>query len=245
MEAGFVGQARFWADSVKSLYRSVVRMYSRALPERLLPAFSDLNAEADEFMKSEAKRLGALSIFAEDDGSGVWEQAHDDAVAWYTTMQGIRQGTINLHAVGLRHLFEQQLFDFGFYARLFERRRADYARDKEALEQNGIVVSEFKCWKDLEELRLLANAVKHAEGSAAENLRKIRPQLFIAPFAEEAGTAELASFLKAPVIRQPLAGDDLYVRESDISRYSAAVEGFWDQVSERLIEMHEEHMRHQ
>lgn len=245
MEASFVGQARFWADSVKSLYLPIVSMYARALPERLLPAFSRLNAEADEFMKSEVKRLGALSIFAEDDGSGIWEQAHDNSVAWYTTMQGIRQGTINLHVVGLRHLFEQQLFDFCFHARLFERRRADYARDKEALEQNGIVVCEFECWKDLEELRLLANAVKHAEGSAAENLRKIRPQLFIAPFMEDVGMAELASFLKAPIVRQPMAGDDLYVRESDIARYSAAIERFWSQVSERLMAMHEEHIRHQ
>ena len=42
----------------------------------------------------------------------------------------------------------------------------------------GISIEEFRSWNDLEELRLVCNAVKHAEGGSAKALEKIRPDLF-------------------------------------------------------------------
>jgi hypothetical protein len=42
-------------------------------------------------------------------------------------------------------------------------------------------VTTFTSWLRIDELRHLANCVKHAEGNSCEQLRKIRPDLFEKP----------------------------------------------------------------
>lgn len=229
---GFQGQALFWAGAVKTLYVPTVRLFAAVLPERLLPPFKDLSAEADRLAEAEFKRLGSLPGFFEDDGSGIAEHAHDNALTWYLTMKGVRQGVLNLHAVGLRHLFEQQLFDMCFYVGLSNRRRADYGKDIQSFRENGIIAEHFACWKDLEELRFLANAVKHAEGAGVDSLREMRPALLVDPAMKD-----FEDLGKSLTVRQPLAGDDLYVQEADIARYAVAIEGFWAEVSDKLSAM--------
>lgn len=231
-ESGFQGQANFWADAVKTLYVPTVRLFAAALSERLLPPFKELRPEADRLEEAEFKRLGSLPSFFEDDGSAIAEHAHDNAFTWYLTMKGVRQGVLNLHAVGLRHLFEQQLFDMCFYVGLSDRRRADYGKDIQSFRENGIPAEDFACWKDLEELRFLANAVKHAEGAGVNSLREMRPDLFVNPEMKD-----FEDLGKSLIVRQPLAGDDLYVQEADIARYAVAVEGFWAEVSNKLSAM--------
>ena len=41
-----------------------------------------------------------------------------------------------------------------------------------------IKVKTFGSWAEIDELRNLANAVKHAEGKSAECLRSLRPEIF-------------------------------------------------------------------
>jgi hypothetical protein len=44
-----------------------------------------------------------------------------------------------------------------------------------------IDLTQFGSWDVIQEMRLLANATKHGEGGSAEELRKIRPELFQHP----------------------------------------------------------------
>ena len=102
---GFQRNELFWARSVKALYGPVVQYFSRALPERLLPPFSNLASEAERFAEAEFQRLGALPALYETDGSELAELANDNGVSWYASMAAVRQSVVNLHTVGLRHLF--------------------------------------------------------------------------------------------------------------------------------------------
>jgi hypothetical protein len=70
-------------------------------------------------------------------------------------------------------------------------------------------------WSTIDELRLVANATKHAEGRSAEQLREKRPELFRYPPMGE-------MFLgNAPrPITQPLAGEDFYVTPEIMEEYS-------------------------
>ena len=46
------------------------------------------------------------------------------------------------------------------------------------------------------------------------------------------------SSLNRPVpVLQPLAGEDIYLREGDVEKYAATIENFWNEVSERLEQM--------
>ena len=228
----FQGSELFWAHSVKSLYVPTIRYFSKALSDRLLPVFNNLAEEAGRFEHEEYQRLGALPAFYESDGSELAERAHDNAVFWYSSMAAVKQSVINLYAVGLRHLFEQQLFDLVRHVPLASKDDADYKKDLEALCKNGVDVERFGSWQMLEELRLICNAVKHAEGSGTSQLRSLRPDLFVYPTM-----AGLSLFSRSVSVLQPLAGEDIYLREADIEKYALAIENFWDEVSQRLEQM--------
>ena len=229
---GFQGSAQFWAESVKHLYVSSFRYFAAALSQRLLPPFSNLEAEAEQFAENEYARLGTVPSLQESDAADVADLANDNAVTWYISMAAVRQSVINLHAVGLRHLFEQQVFDLVLHVPLRAAATADIIKDLQALRDNGIHANEFESWQTLEELRLVCNVVKHAEGGAATRLRAIRPDLFVNP-----SVANLPFLTRPGSVFQPLAGEDIYVREADIERYADAVKSFWEQVSQALEQM--------
>ena len=71
-------------------------------------------------------------------------------------------------------------------------------------------------WSKIDELRLAANAVKHAEGSAAQRLRQVRPELFQHPLVRHLMPDMSTSVLP---VRTPLAGDNLYMTEDLFDEY--------------------------
>jgi hypothetical protein len=78
-------------------------------------------------------------------------------------------------------------------------------------------------WPVLNELRLVANSVKHAEGGSADELRKLRPDLFQHP----AVPSELQRILPPGPIHLPMMGEDLFVSPEDLQRYKDALANFW------------------
>jgi hypothetical protein len=101
------------------------------------------------------------------DLSGFAEDGNDYAIAWYLMMRSLRQTMLNLLATGLYHLAEQQLAmlcrDGGFtmpaprdtklegVARWYQQ---NLRLDLEGLQEYAL----------LDELRLVANTVKHGKG---------------------------------------------------------------------------------
>ena len=67
----------------------------------------------------------------------------------------------------------------------------------------------------------VANVTKHAEGNSADQLRKLRPDLFTYP-----------TFRKLPpwgvmVVRRPIAGEGIFVTEDEFKSFASAVRDFW------------------
>jgi hypothetical protein len=152
----------------------------------LLPAFGNLEEEAERRSEEEYERLASQPAPDEVDMMALAEEAMDASVAHYQMMSGLRQGLQTMFAAALYHLYEQQVMlfhrlevlDFGEKddAALFR-----HSVFRERLLRLGIDVKPFACWPLIEELRLVANTVKHAEGNSAVDLRSCRPELFIAP----------------------------------------------------------------
>ena len=85
-------------------------------------------------------------------------------------------------------------------------------------------------------LRTAANAIKHGTGPAGDELAKLRPDLF--------GSSDLLQIEVAPVpdfIYIPLAGEDIYVSEHDLSEWCDAAIAFWEELSAIL----DDHQRRQ
>lgn len=159
------------------------------------------------------------------------QEAQDAGGVYFGTIYAIRQSTLNLFAVGLFHLVEQQLADL-CGDDCFEVKPPGDTRVSDVakwyLKHFGLKFESLPDWATIDELRLVANAVKHADGSAADQLRHVRPELLEAP-----GLRGMfpAGFGVDSSIRLPLAGHDLYVSEEVFRGYSEAANSFFESIA--------------
>jgi hypothetical protein len=180
---------------------------------------------ADEAYEQMGSRPGGGDF--DRDGSEDAEAATERGVLYYEMMTGMRQATINLHAAGLFHLLEQQLgnlvskilYEDDEFPKSNIHAYARWYRDN-----LGLDLEKLPQWSKIDELRLVANAVKHAKGDSEAELRPLRPDLFEHPIRKEMGLSGLP-FRQEP-LRLPLAGDGLFVTEEVFAEYATVVYDF-------------------
>ena len=145
------------------------------------------------------------------------DQATNEGIEHYQLMHGLRQGMINLVAVALYHLFEQQLKD--------AFRLKDDSEIKKLLTD---LVDQGLCSgaveKKIKELREVANTVKHGKGRAYEQLYEWCPDMFVNPLLRE---FSLILTSDPPYDLQPLIGEGLYVRLEHLREYRDHLKEFW------------------
>jgi len=227
---------RFWTGYFDTVFVPQIRELVDTLGDRLLPAFDNLEAAAERKSDEEYERLGSLPASEDVDMADLAEKTMDAGVAHYQMMSGLRQGLQNMFAAALYHLYEQQVMLFHRREVLDLREENDVALFKhsvflERLLRHGVDVKSLVSWPLIDELRLVANTVKHAEGDSASDLHSRRPELFIAP--QVADLPFLGSKAVARVF-QPVMGEDVYVSIDDIKRYAIAVEQFWSELSDAM-----------
>ena len=180
--------------------------------DRLLAGFRNRDVEAEEAAAQEWNRLMSRPGTGDEDPADAAEAAHEAGLELYAALWQLEQATRNLLAAGLYHLFEKHCEMY--HAKL---KRLGLKRIKFSL---------LPGWSKLNELRLVANVTKHAEGPSAVHLREERPDLFEDPAFHKLGVPGV-SFR----VSTPLAGEGLYVTEDDLVAYQRAVETFWEQVA--------------
>lgn len=164
-------------------------------------------------------------------GSNSW--FYDGVHFPYGLMIGIRQGIINLIAAVLYHAFEQQGMFFHRKNVLNYNEENDpklftIPKFKRRLQHLGIKIDDLASWQKIEELRLVANTVKHAEGGSSHKLRDIRSDLFKDPNMSD------ISMYSAPPIFQPLFGDGLYLSLMEIEDYRDHLVRFWQVLANEM-----------
>jgi hypothetical protein len=208
----------------EDLFRDVLRAFDN-LDERA-------NKRANEFF---CKYPGNEST----DPGDIADWANDQSLAWWETMFSLRQSMVNLLAAGLYHLTEQQLgalsHDCGY-----ERVRDTKLDVVKAwyMTNIGIDLATLRPWAKLQELRLVANSVKHAEGESAKTLRQLRPGLFQDPSLAQLRT-EIGErwFHRQEPLAAPLAGEGLFVTEDVLREYCAAAVALFEGIVE-FCEVH-------
>ena len=107
-----IPDARFWTDYFRQAIRELQGFRVGAL-EKVVPAFEGIGEDAERAIEAEYERLGSMTAYdAQIDMSDVADMAMEHRNTVYETMFGVRQGVLNLLAVGLCHLFEQQQMFF-------------------------------------------------------------------------------------------------------------------------------------
>ncbi len=139
---------------------------------------------------------------------------------------------MNCCALFLYHLYEQQVMLF-LRQELLPWREKDNRKlytHEEVRKRLGLAnvdITKFACWSKLEELRHLANAIKHGEGKSSEELLRIAPHLF-----EIGGRA--SGWPISGRVYTPLLGEDIFVNAAHIREYVGALKQYWMELGDTL-----------
>jgi hypothetical protein len=224
---GYYLAARIRVSSIPSL-----EMFSSAVSADVLAGFSDLEKRAEEVPDAEYKRL--ISSYSWDDSTSeeeLWEIAREKGLSFFLMMSDFRQATVNLLVVGLFHLFEQQLHHIatdGLFSGLPRLEDTMLSKTEDWYRKHlEIDFQSYPGWDVIaNELRLLANAIKHGEGNSAAKLRDLKPDLFRSPYASDDGILRMAKNFVPMKIGMPLNGENIYVPHELLRRYGESVLDF-------------------
>jgi len=148
----------------------------------------------------------------------------------------VKQILLNICATALYHLFEQQVLVILRKEILRPSKEnmislLKIKTFKDELLKGGVDIEKFSSWPILEELRLVSNSIKHAEGKSAEILRQRNHEIFINPILKK---YNIASTPTSNWLYMPLAGDDIYVQIQDLKKYHDAIRAFWNEYISQL-----------
>lgn len=224
----------FWCSYFRREFVPQLQAIVEVLEKRTLPAFSGIEQEAERVSAEAWDAFMSALGTGDEDPSEFAEATEQAAVSHYMLLDGIRQGMVNLFAAALYHAFEQQVM-------LFLRREVLDPREEnnpklfhlfefqKRLKVRGLDVTSLASWGKVDELRLVANTVKHAEGESAQKLHELRPDMF-----ERPQIAGIAFASRTPRVFQPLVGEDLYVSLDDVREYRDSVVNFWQELSDAM-----------
>jgi len=153
------------------------------------------------------------------------------------TMRDIRQGLINTFAVALYHRFEQHFSKF-FRVAVGDADISKVSRGAHEVAKTfaaiGLDPKGLPGWSVIDELRLIANCVKHAEGESCGKLRLNRRDLFVKPPWSGEADQDIHDSYVPPFIQEPLAGEGLYLTEKEFREKADAIKAFWSAFANEL-----------
>jgi hypothetical protein len=230
------------AHRIRRMVLPFVRVYGQWVEERIIPMSEQLQKMAEAVEQEAYDEMLSQPVGDEytGDGSEEAEAAHDIGLSFYEDISKMYQATLNLFSAGLFHVVEQQLADLTRDGAI--EKKASETQLKEVIEwyKTGfqLDLTQFPSWSVIEELKLVANSTKHAEGSAANQLRAKNPKLFQYPSLRKEFT-----FVHTP-LSLPLGGDGLYVTGDEFRNYHRAVVELFEWLTKYFEDQGEEYFPH-
>ena len=213
-----------------------IKQFDRMFSETVFPPFANPEAQAEKVAQAywDRKMSEPCGPDGPDEDPGdIADDAHQRSLDFYFTMTAMHYTVVNLFTAGVFHLFEQQV---GSLLEDWNGTRPKYAfNELEKLSFVGaggapdIAIKSAPMWPRLDELRLVANVVKHAEGDSADKLRAVNDSYFRLPAVR--GTDLEQHFSAERMLGEPLAGEGIYLTKSDYDAFVHAVIEFWDWVA--------------
>jgi hypothetical protein len=216
-----------WANTIRARFITGIERFMLFSCERI-PALID-TMHADE--GKEAARKGERRWLDETGGN----PEHAEDAMWLGVEAyldhvdetfPLEQSYRNLAAAGIYHLFEQQLALLvpNLHGGMVPggAKSSDFVQ---VFNTAGLNCPELT-GGPIQELRLLANAIKHGEGRSSEELRSLRPDLLERDWF---GDRKLD-----PKLEEPLAGQGIIIRMDQVRAYGAAIVAFWANLADQL-----------
>jgi len=229
MQIGLIWKQRSQRNYILATYRIV-----DAFLNRLVPTFATAEAEAEALTNELWKASRSRSYDSNGlDESDIAEAVQEAGGERYLNLKEMEQGILNCCALFLYDLFEQHLMHFhrqellGWLDRN-EIRLFTHDEVRRRFESHGLSVKSCASWPKLEELRHLANTLKHGEGKSSRELTELTPYLFTHPSLIDDGTHVKCQSHR---VYTPHLGDEIFVTAAHVRGYAEAIERFWLELS--------------
>jgi hypothetical protein len=152
----------FWDRIFNQNYIPQYEILQSTLKERLLPTFANIEKEAEEKTESEWERFGHENFPDHIDSSDIAEWAQDAGIDHYMNMRSMKQALVNMFAMTLYHVFEQQLMEFHrreilCFTKANDKKYFNQTCLISHLKESDVDIESFDSWKTINELRNLAN----------------------------------------------------------------------------------------
>ena len=153
----------------------------------------------------------------------------------YLLIDAMEYRTLCMWLSCLRQVWEQQIFR---YAEKEATKNSLLGLPKPKNSINGmkeyflkfdVSFGKMPCWSKIEELGLLVNVLKHAEGQSADKLRKLRPDYF--KIKNPIGIEDSLKCYNSALIERTLN-----ITNDDFEKYYNSLIEFWDRIPEHMIE---------
>lgn len=224
----------FWGRYFRTVYVPHLVRLVEELEQRLLPTFDAIGKESDARANAEWQHVMHMPGDSEKDPSVIAEHAFEAGLAHYNAMSDIRQSLLNIFATALFHAWEQQFLEF--FRREILHPSEDHDNNlfklsiaRERLKSAGVDIGKFSSWGKVDELRLLANTVKHADGYSTDELKIRRPDLFEHPNTKSLGLSSLEGTRR---IYTPLSGNEIFVTIGELKEYCLSLVTFWSELED-------------
>lgn len=207
------------------------KAYTDGFHDRLMTTFESIDEEANK--ASQAYWDSAMSLPAYEheyrDMGDFADGAMDAGIEVFENLSFVREQLIQISIAGLYHLWERTFKQFLIKGLKYYQYEDNVFKNIEkfsfldivdSLQQFDFDPSQQPYYRKLNELRLVANVVKHGTGKAFDDLTKTSPKLF------EKNEFNLGL---SPNI------DDLKLTPNHFMDYSYAIKEFWMLLPERMV----------
>jgi len=163
-----------------------------------------------------------------DAGEAISDLAYWEASDFHEMLSAMKWATMGLFSTGLYHLTEQYLVELPLAILRFHQ--GNDLQWKRSVQPNA-AIAWFKeeLGLDVNELRLVANVMKHAEGDSAQQLRQVNPSHFVYPALRAQGGRPSPMRLTTPIF-----GQGIYITADTFSKFHRASMSFWMDFADRL-----------
>jgi len=226
-------------DSLRSKFKEPYRLYIDTYTKRIALVFDNIEEEASQIADEHFREMGTYFPEYHDEGDFA-EDAWEKGLEHYEGLSLIRYNTKLMWISTMYQFWEQQVRKFLFEEisrthKMYDKKNNEITfksfctrginEIKEAFLKFDYNLETLTIWSDIDELRLLANVIKHGDGQSASQLEQLKPSFF----KSQVSNSNLLELYKST-----LTEIVLNINESDFLRYGNALIVFWDELPERM-----------
>lgn len=230
-------------DHMRESLKKPIKAYVSTYYNKLSVVFEGIDAEAEQVAEEEFERLGTYFNPDRHDPADFAERAWEYGIEYAMSMNLMRYNVQLMSISTLYQFWEQQVRSF-----LFEELTRDHTfkiikgknkgniltfkefctkgfdEIKEIFQACGRNLESFNSYAKINELRLLANVIKHGDGPSATQLKIVRPDIFNSRIG----------FNKMDLYKTTLNEVVLEIGNDELRTYGNAILEFWDEIPEYM-----------